>query len=193
MHPYARFILKQKKNPAIEDFIKIHANSGFLKSVLNSNKLAVNTAYEYLQKSFLKAVKLEDFSNAYELVRFYSKETHKLRVIFPFCNAIKHSFEPNCELKAMFLTHRRQTFLALDSIKDIQPGEQLTINYGNQNNYELFVRYGFTIPNNPYSEFYLPVDFSDIEDIFNTNIDWKMSMFKKNKNLKLKNFVRINA
>ena len=51
----------------------------------------------------------------------------------------------------MFLSHRRQTFLALDSVKDIQPGESLTINYGNQNNYEFFVRYGFTIPNNPNS------------------------------------------
>ena len=51
----------------------MHANSGFLKSVLNSNKLAVSTAYEYLNKSFLKTVKLDDFSNAYEIVRFYSK------------------------------------------------------------------------------------------------------------------------
>ena len=93
----------------------------------------------------------------------------------------------------MFLSHRRQTFLALDSVKDIQPGEPLTINYGNQNNYEFFVRYGFTISNNPNSQFYLPLDFSDIEDVFNANIDWKMDMFKKNKQFKLKNFIRINA
>jgi hypothetical protein len=51
----------------------MHANSGFLKSVLNSNKLAITTAYEYLNKSFIKAVKYDDFSNAYEFVRFYSK------------------------------------------------------------------------------------------------------------------------
>lgn len=69
----------------------------------------------------------------------------------------------------------------------------MTINYGNQNNYELFIRYGFTIENNPYSEFYLPLDFSDIEDVFNANIEWKMDMFKKNKKLKLKNFIRIDA
>jgi len=60
----------------------------------------------------------------------------------------------------MFLTHRRQTFLTLDSVKDINPGDDLTINYGNSNNYELFVRYGFAVENNPFSEFYLPIDFS---------------------------------
>lgn len=100
----------------------MHAHSGFLKSVLNSNKLAINTAYECLNKSFLKTVKLDDFVNAYEIVRFFSKITNKLRVIFPYCNNIKHSFEPNCELKAMFLTHRRETFLTLQSIKQIEPG-----------------------------------------------------------------------
>jgi hypothetical protein len=93
----------------------------------------------------------------------------------------------------MFLMHRRQSFLALSSLKEIQPGECLTVNFGNQNNYELFVRYGFTIPNNPYSEFYLPIDFSDIEETFNSNIDWKMNMFKKNKKFKLKNFIRIDS
>ncbi len=55
------------------------------------------------------------------------------------------------------------------------------------------MRYGFVIPDNPLSEFYLPLDYSEIEETFNTNIDWKMDMFKKNKNLKLKNFVRISA
>ena len=83
--------------------------------------------------------------------------------------------------------------MTLSTLKDVQPGESLTVNYGNQNNYELFVRYGFTVPENPFSEFYLPVDFSDIEEIFNANIDWKMDMFKKNKNFKLKNFIRINS
>ena len=114
-------------------------------------------------------------------------------MIFPFCNNLKHSFEPNCELKAIFLMHRRQTFLTVSSLREIQPGECLTVNYGNQNNYELFVRYGFTVLNNPYSEFYLPIDFSDIEEIFNTNIEWKMDMFKKNKKFKLRNFIRIDA
>ncbi len=83
--------------------------------------------------------------------------------------------------------------MTLSTLREIQPGENLTVNYGNQNNYELFVRYGFTIIDNPFSEFYLPVDFSDIEEIFNSNIDWKMEMFKKNKKLKLKNFIRIDS
>lgn len=73
LHSYAKYILKNKKNPSYENYIKIHANSGFLKSVLNSNKLAVSTAYDYLNKSFLKSIKFDDFNNAYELVRFYSK------------------------------------------------------------------------------------------------------------------------
>lgn len=57
----------------------------------------------------------------------------------------------------------------------------------------MLIRYGFTIENNPFTEFYLPVDYSDIEDIFSQNMDWKMEMFKRNKKLKLKNFVRINS
>lgn len=57
----------------------------------------------------------------------------------------------------------------------------------------MFVRYGFAIADNPFSEFYLPLDFSQIEDIFNANIEWKMQMFKKNKKFKLKNFIRIDA
>lgn len=72
-------------------------------------------------------------------------------------------------------------------------GEELTINYGEVNNYELMVRYGFVVEGNPWSEFYLPVDFSEIDDLFNANMDWKMDMFKKNKRLKLKNFVRVNV
>lgn len=55
------------------------------------------------------------------------------------------------------------------------------------------VRYGFVVENNPFSEFYLPVDFSEIDEIFNANMEWKMDMFKKNKRLKLRNFVRVNV
>lgn len=73
LNQYAKYILKHSKNPSIENYIKNHANSGFLKSILNSNKLAISTAYEYLNKSFMKSISEEDFANAYEIVRFYSK------------------------------------------------------------------------------------------------------------------------
>ena len=65
--------MKNKKYNTLDNYIKLYANSGFLKSILNSNKMSINTAYEYLNKSFLKQTKFDDFAAVYEIVRYFSK------------------------------------------------------------------------------------------------------------------------
>jgi len=65
LNTYAKYILKNRKHEDFDNIIKSYANSGFLKSVLHSNKLAISTAHDYLNKSFLKQVKLDDFTSAY--------------------------------------------------------------------------------------------------------------------------------
>lgn len=82
LHQYAQFVLKHKKydyknnsfdhknnsfdhnnnifdpKNTLDNYVKAYANSGFLKSIIHSNKMGLTTAHEYLNKSFLKQVKL---------------------------------------------------------------------------------------------------------------------------------------
>ena len=60
------------------------------------------------------------------------------------------------------MPHRREPFVRIKSIKDIEQGQKPTINYGKLNNYELLIRYGFSLKNNPYSIFMLPLNFENI-------------------------------
>ena len=57
LNSYAKYILKNRRSDNYDNYLKTHGNSGFLKSILSSNKLAVTTAHDYLSKSFLKQVK----------------------------------------------------------------------------------------------------------------------------------------
>ena len=54
------------------------------------------------------------------------------------------------------------------------------------------MRYGFTIENNPNSIFMLPLNFENIIEIFNKNIEWKQSQLLAH-NLKLKGYVKIKT
>ena len=65
LNEYAKYIMNYKKHNILDNYIKLYANSGFLKSILHSNKMSINTAYEHLNKSFLKQIKLDDFASSY--------------------------------------------------------------------------------------------------------------------------------
>lgn len=88
------------------------------------------------------------------------------------------------------MPHRRSPFVTIRTIKDIKEGERPTINYGKLNNYELLLRYGFSVQDNPNSIFMLPLNFENIIEVFNKNIEWKQSQLLK-RQMRLKNYIKI--
>ena len=90
----------------------------------------------------------------------------------------------------LYLPHLRTPLIRIRTLRQINPGERATINYGKLNNYELLMRYGFCVQGNPNSVFMLPLNFENIIEIFNKNIEWKQKQLLAHK-MRLKNYVRI--
>lgn len=140
----------------------------------------------------MKRTEEEEFLNACNkgknIIRNAGETSFKFAA--PFLDKLYHSYTPNCEFDLIYFPHRKAPFVRIKTIRDIEPGERATISYGKLNNYELLLRYGFTIKDNPHSIFMLPLNFESIIEIFNKNIEWKQNEFLKNQ-IKLKNYVKL--
>jgi hypothetical protein len=90
----------------------------------------------------------------------------------------------------LYLPHKRAPYVRIRTIRDIKADERPTLNYGKLNNYELLLRYGFSVKGNPNNVFMLPLDFENIIEIFNKNIEWKQKQLLS-RNMRLKNYVKI--
>jgi hypothetical protein len=96
----------------------------------------------------------EEFYSRYIHYRFlvgsrifgYERDGHSQSGLVPYIDMFNHSFEPNA---AWEYNDQTDSFV-LQSIKSINPGEEIVDSYGCQNNFNLFVYYGFVSNPNPY-------------------------------------------
>ena len=82
-------------------------------------------------------------------------------ILCPVIDVLNHSFKPNCRIEGRYNSLENDSFVELRVIEDIQPGEELTINYGNYNNYDMLMKFGFMVDNNPFDEFPLNLNFGN--------------------------------
>ena len=76
------------------------------------------------------------------------------KVIIPLLDIASHSIFPNCHI---VLNHDRTAY-DLRTIKPIEEGEEILIDYGPLGNEELFGDYGFSIDNNPHDKLMFKMD-----------------------------------
>lgn len=171
---------------------KADINSRFLLQLYQSWETSNRLIFGYLKKDLLKRTEEQDFLNACSRGKAVIRNTgdQPFKFAAPFLDRLDHSFAPNCTFELLYLPHRRAPFVRIKSTRDIAPGERPTLNYGRLNNYELLLRYGFTVRDNPHRVFMLPLNFEAIVEIFNKNIDWKQQMFAQ-LGLKLRNYVKL--
>lgn len=81
-------------------------------------------------------------------------------VLSPIVYDFEHSFDPNCYVDGCYLSHENMSYVEVSSKRAIEPGEKLSINYGNLSNHDLMMRHGIFIKGNPHSSVALNLDFS---------------------------------
>ena len=104
-----------------------------------------------LRRELLKRIDDEQFLSASSTVRAVVRDAgeSKFKFAAPFLEQLHHSPFPNCGFDVLHLPHRRAPFVRIRALWDIKEGEKATLCYGKFNNYELLLRYGFTIKDNP--------------------------------------------
>jgi len=70
-------------------------------------------------------------------------------MILPLFDFVNHSQEPNCVFNGFHHKLEDESYVVLQTLREIRKGEQLTINYGNLPNSHLIQKYGFTVRDNP--------------------------------------------
>lgn len=155
-----------------------------------------NQIYQYnLENSIISNIDENELWNIYLKFRIlvgsrifgYTKYGEETSGLVPYIDLLNHSSEPNT---IWYWDDNLNAFI-LASTKNIEKGEELTDNYGEKNNVELLLYYGFTMCSNSSSIlsfcsngidylFDLLFDVSKLENINKTN---KELLVKKLKNI----------
>lgn len=105
---------------------------------------------------------------------YFETEKGKTQCIIPLFEILKHSFKPNCTIKIEWDSSVNKTMCNLYSIKDIIPGDSLSVCYDNSiTNTELALKYGFVDKNNPNKNIEIPLvlGLNEANQIFKNKID----------------------
>lgn len=60
-----------------------------------------------------------------------------------------------------YFSHENMSYVELSSKRAIEPGEELTINYGELSNYDLMMRHSVYVKDNPFNEMTINLDFTN--------------------------------
>lgn len=88
-------------------------------------------------------------------------DTNSVLILCPVIDLVSHSFNNNCKLEGVFMQNEAESFVVLRSVKDIEVGEEFTINYGNYSNHEFLMKFGFLNRVNEFNELPINLDFTD--------------------------------
>ncbi len=94
--------------------------------------------------------------------------------VCPVVDYLNHSFEPNC-----VAARDKDLGVTVQSLRRIEAGEQLLINYGNMPNYALAHKYGFAVENSPFSSLHLAFNCSSYSAIINDGAETKTRLIQK--------------
>lgn len=109
-------------------------------------------------------------------------------IISPIYDMINHSFDPNCEIEGYYNSVDVESLILLKALRPINPGEELTINYGNYSNYDFAMKFGFINENNPYNEMPLKLAIENHVEIAQEGFDLKQKLFKMISDLEIDKF-----
>ena len=84
---------------------------------------------------------------------------HSHRRLLPLIDMANHSFTPSTRIE---LTDT-QPALTLYATRDLQAGDELTINYGPHSNDAYLIDYGFVIDDNPHDDLLLTFDLNNVQ------------------------------
>ena len=79
-------------------------------------------------------------------------------MMVPIIDLMNHSFNNNCKIVGEYSRMSDKSYCLVQATRDIQFGEELSINYGNFNNLELFSRFGFIEKQNPHDTLKIDLD-----------------------------------
>lgn len=71
------------------------------------------------------------------------------------------------------------SFVTLKALKDISRNEELTIQYGEMSNNELYFKYNFVVGQNPHSFYLARLNYDDYEEDASNLFDTKLPLFEK--------------
>ena len=140
-----------------------------------------------LDRSALPLLKYEELLKSIGIVRSRSlnflpsdpknitKDT--VTILCPCVDLINHSFDPNCQIEGHYNSFENDSFVEVRAVKDIQKGEELTLNYGNMSNYDFLMKFGFLNENNPFDSYSLQLDFDGFIQYTTQVFDLKHKIF----------------
>lgn len=70
-------------------------------------------------------------------------------MIIPLLDFINHDADPNVVALPFHDKVNNQSYVYIEALRDIAPGEQICMSYGKLANTHLIQKYGFTTKNNP--------------------------------------------
>ena len=130
---------KLKLYEELEFDLHVGISNNKLKNAFNEDEKKIENGYEEFKYNYY-LVKTRNFARPES--EFFSD----LNSCVPFIELFNH--DNNYNLDWIYDNHRKG-FL-LKSLRNILPGEELTVSYGNETNINLFMTYGFTLNNNIY-------------------------------------------
>ncbi|CAK84264.1 unnamed protein product (macronuclear) [Paramecium tetraurelia] len=157
-----------------------------LGSLIEGTLLQCQSMYNELQLSKVYGLTALEFLKLFQAVRAslicFNPQKPKyfdmqsVQIVCPLVYQFDHSFDPNCFLDGCYLSHENMSFVDFSAKKQIEPGDKLTINYGNLSNHDLLMRHGITVEDNPYNEMPLDLDFTKAinytEQLFEQKQKW---------------------
>ncbi|EGR32441.1 SET domain protein [Ichthyophthirius multifiliis] len=208
LYPYADYLLKYfldnaneiPKNPLYWDTNTIKGiYSSYLASLISSTHSQFQSITEDLYNNRLFGFVFQDFCNYMSIVRSRNLnflpeqpkhfDINSVVIMTPVVDWINHSFQPNCRVTGTYFEHENESYVCVKAIKDILPGEELTLNYGNMPNYDFLMKYGFVNQINEFNEFGLNLNFDNYLEYTSQQFELKQKIFKIQKDFTLDRFV----
>lgn len=186
---------KLTKFPGIFDDNTIKAlNSPELYDDILGVRQLVHDTLKEREEIFQIGIEKEELTKLFIVLRSqiqnYDPEMNSGQILFPtispFMNLVNHSFEPNCKFEHSFQRSFDDTMTYLTPIKDIQPGEELTVNYGNMSNiftncldnHKLVARQGFIVTESPFSQIEMDLEVEALNPSFFDLVNLKKKILR---------------
>ncbi|EAR94810.2 SET domain protein (macronuclear) [Tetrahymena thermophila SB210] len=206
MYPFANTLLEHynnqttTKNPLFWDKNAIKGiYSSNLASIISSTQSQFVSMNEDLLQNRMFGFNLSKFIEMMSVVRSRNLnfcpeqpkffDINSVVIMSPVVDWINHSFDPNCKLTGAYYQHETESFVVVKAAKDIKQGEELTVNYGNMNNMDYLMRYGFVNQSNPHNELSLTLNFDDYLEYTSQLFDFKQKIFKTQEDFSLDRFI----
>lgn len=106
-------------------------------------------------------------------------------IMCPLIDFINHSFDPNCKIEGQYLPVEGESIVIVRSVRPIEKGEELTINYGDYGNSDLLMKFGFLAKNNPFNELRVELNYDGFLQFTDQQFELKRKILRTHDNINL--------